>query len=145
MLNLARQTRSALDPRAQPVEFHEPSSVLYNRPRPAARQRTEAGGAELSQRGLGGGAARRRRWRLPGAGQPVRRIRRTGRHLRRRRGGEIRRRPPGPRPQRRVFDAAGEAVGHNRTVIAPLDRAMTVFQSRQRWKRKAAAYWITRS
>src|SRR5258708_13881370 len=109
MLNLAQSTCSALD-RATPVEFHEPSSVLLNRPRPAARSRTETGRAELSQRGLGGGAARWRGWRLPGAGQPVRGVRRSGGELRRRSGGEIRGRPSCPRPQRRVFDADGEAV-----------------------------------
>src|SRR6202022_2827530 len=121
MLNRAHSRRATVD-RAQPVEFHEPSSVLHNRPRPAARPRTETGRAQLSQRGLGGGAARWRRWRLPGAGKPVRGVRRTGRNLRRRRGGEIRGRPSRPRPQRRVFDYAGEAVT-SKTVIARLDRA----------------------
>src|SRR6266852_7569955 len=124
MLNLANSTRPALD-RAQPVELHELSSVLYNRPRPAARPRAETGSAQLSQRGLGGGAARWRRWRLPCAGKPVRGIRRTGRNLWLRSRGEIRGRPPRPRPQRRVLDRAREAIraAPGMAVTARLDRA----------------------
>src|ERR1700730_14988632 len=125
MLNLASDELRP-GPAHKPVEFHEPSCVLYNRPRSAARSGTEAGGAQLSQRGLGGGAARRRRWRLPGAGQPVRGVRRTGRNLRRRRGGEIRRGPAAARPQWRILDRAGEAVelAPSTIVIARLDRAI---------------------
>src|SRR5882724_3361724 len=109
MLNLAHSTRSALE-RAQVLEFHEPSSVLYISPRSAARPRTEASGAELSQRGLGGSAARWRGWRLSGASQPVCGLRRTGRHLRRGRRGQIRGKPSRPRSQWRVFDGASETV-----------------------------------
>ena len=142
MLNLG--AFDALRPGSRPslVEFHEPSSVLHHRPRPAARPGTETGGAELSQRGLGGGAARWRRRRLPGAGQPVRGVRRTGRHLWRGRGGEIRRRPcrsasatANSRPRWRSSKAAASchyaartsdpvprAVENNRYVSGMLDR-----------------------
>src|ERR1700730_11561436 len=127
MLNLAHSTRSALG-RAKPVEFHEPSSVVHHRPRPAARPRAETGSAGLSQRGLGGSAARRRPGRGPAEGQPVRGARGTARYLRRRRGSEIRRRAAGPGSQWRVFDSDGEAVAHNnqptKLVIARLDRAI---------------------
>src|SRR5207244_2639654 len=112
------------------IEFHEPSSALSPHPRTASRPRTEAGGAELSQRGLGRSAPRRRRWRLPRAGEPVRRTGRTGHDLRRRRGGEICRGPSLARAQRRVLAVAGEAVAYcfnvsrNRTG-SPLEGVVT--------------------
>jgi len=102
MLHLAHSRRSALDRAHSPLSFmsHPVTFTTARDPLPD----------HLSQRSLGGGAARRRRWRLPGASQPVRSVRRTGRNLRRRCGGEIRRRPRGAGAQRRVFDHAVEAV-----------------------------------
>src|SRR6478609_5367759 len=120
MLNLAHSPRFIMNLAHRTVEFHEPSSLLPSPPT-AARPGAETGGTELSQRGLGGSTARWGRWRLPGAGQPVRGIRRAGRNLWRGRGGEIRRGPSGPRPQWRIFDPDGEAVGTATVVIVRLD------------------------
>ena len=121
------QMRSALDRAQISLSFMSHPASFIDRPRPAARPRAEAGCAELSQRGLGGSAARRRRWRLPGAGEPVHGAGRTGLDLWRGRGGEIRRRPSRARAQRRVFADAGEAVTSSRqrqAVIARHDRAI---------------------
>ena len=79
MLHLARQTRSAVDRAQSLLSFmsHPASFTLARDPLPDHEQKQAA--LELSQRGLGGSAPRRRRRRLPGAGQPVRGARRTGR------------------------------------------------------------------
>ena len=110
MLNLARLTRSAVDRARKVVEFMSHPSFARD-PLPDHEQKQAALGY-LNEAGRK--PPRWRRWRLPRASQPVRGVRRTGRHLRRGRGGEIRGRPGGPRPQRRILDDAGEAV------IAPI-------------------------
>ena len=113
---------------------HPVSFTLARDPLPDHEQKQAA--LELSQRGLGGSAARWRRRRLPGAGQPVRRIRRTGRHLRRRRGGEIRRRPRRARPQRRILDRADEAVDAHPARSSPgLRRRLRFWPQRLRLQR----------
>src|SRR5438094_4188854 len=98
--------------RADFVELHEPPSLVPDRPRPASRPRAEADCPELPERGLGGSAARWRRWRLPRAGLPVHGAGRTGLDLWRGRGGKVRGRSLGSREERRVFAEIGEAVDY---------------------------------
>mgnify|MGYP003694445823 CR=1 FL=1 len=87
---------------------HPASFSIARDPLPDHEQKQAA--LELPQRGLGGSAARRRRRRLPGAGEPVHGAGRTGLDLWRGRGGEIRGRSACSREERRVFAGAGEAV-----------------------------------